>query len=156
MRRINIKLPPEPAMRVSRVAIKNEQLVYVICADKKIVYPWGKSPIAYIGTTQRGVGRIASSAAYRAPDVLAMHGVKSFDVRIVTCGSRADIKSWKVLERALLICFKETFGAIPKCNTQGKQVREGNVFEIFARDRVKNIISNLTEHGQAKTHEISL
>ena len=29
-----------------------------------------------------------------------------------------------------------------------------NEFEVFARDRIMQIISDLTEHGQAETREI--
>lgn len=152
--RLRVSLKRGSAMTVNRVAIGNDKLVYVICADKMINYRWGKSPVAYIGTTERGVNRIAASAAYRASEVLAMHGVKSFDVRIVTCRPKQGMKSWKVLERALLLCFREKFGDIPKCNNQGENIREGREFIVFSKDRIKQIISDITEHGQAKTHQV--
>jgi hypothetical protein len=142
-------------MTVNRVAIGDERLVYAICADKKQKYPFGMSPIVYIGTTEKGVARIATSAAYRSYDVLAMHGVKSFDVRIVTCRRRQGIKSWKLLERALLLGFRAQFGDIPKCNSQGKRFQEGREFDVFARERIRQIILDLTEHGQAESHEIT-
>lgn len=141
-------------MTVNRIAIGNERLVYAICADKKIKYPHGSSPVVYFGTTEKGVDRIASSAAYRAPDVLAMHGVKSLDVRIITCAARQGIKSWKMLERALLLGFRAQFGEVPACNTQGKNMQETREFEVFSRERIRQIVLDLTEHGQAETHEV--
>lgn len=141
-------------MTVNRIAIGDDRLAYAICADKKIRYPYGSSPVVYIGTTEKGVGRIATSAAYRAPSVLCMHGVKSFDVRIITCPPRRGVKSWKLLERALLLGFRSQFGQIPICNTVGKNMRETREFEVFSRDRIRQVISDLTEHGQADTHEV--
>ena len=51
---------------MDRTAIKAEHLVYLLVADKPQRYEWKRSPILYIGTTARGVARIANSAAHRA------------------------------------------------------------------------------------------
>ena len=153
--RIRISLKNEPAITVNRIAIGNDKLVYVICADKKIQYPWGKTPILYIGTTKNGVNRIAASVAYRAEEILNLHGVKSFDVRIVTCRVRQGIKTWSKLERALLLSFREKFGEVPKCNIVGKNFIEQNEYEIFAKSRIIDVIRGLTDHGEAKSHEIT-
>jgi hypothetical protein len=51
-------------------------LVYALTADKKFPHPYGKSSIAYIGTTKKGIERVASSVAYRAEDILSEYGVK--------------------------------------------------------------------------------
>ena len=153
--RLRVSLKREPAITVNRVAIGNEKLVYVICADKKLQYPWGRTPIVYVGTTKNGVSRIASSAAYRADKVLNMHGVKSFDVRVVTCRVRQGIKTWAKLERALLLSFREKFGEVPKCNVAGKKIIEQNEFEVFSKSRISEIIAALTDHGQAATREIT-
>ena len=152
--KLRISLKRGSAMTVNRVAIGDSQLVYAICADKKIKYPHGSSPVVYFGTTERGVDRIAASAAYRAAEVLNIYGVKSFDVRIITCKSEPGVKSWKLLERALLIGFRERFGATPKCNDKGRNMTPTREFDLFARDRIMRIISDLTDHGQAETHEI--
>jgi hypothetical protein len=143
-------------MTVNRVAIGNQRLVYAICADKKIAYEYGRTPIVYLGTTEKGVDRIARSAAYRSPAVLGMHGVKSFDVRVITCGPRQGINSWKMLERALILEFRAEFGEIPKCNSHGKRMRETREFQVFSRDRIRQVIRDLTEHGEAETREVKL
>jgi hypothetical protein len=52
--------------RASRVVIGNQKLVYVLIADKRIKYPRGKSRIVNIGTTKKGVARIAHSTAAKA------------------------------------------------------------------------------------------
>lgn len=152
--RLKISLKRGSAMTVNRIAIGNERLVYAICADRKIKYPFGESPVVYFGTTEKGVNRIATSAAYRAPQVLEMHGVKSLDVRIVTCRARQGIKSWKLLERALLLGFRERFGAVPVCNSKGAKMRETREFDVFSRDRIRQVVADLTQHGQAETHEV--
>jgi hypothetical protein len=147
--RLRISQKPTPAMSVHRIALDDECLVYVICADKKISYPQGKSHIAYIGTTKRGVARVAESAAYRSTKILQMHGVKAFDVRIVTCRRRQGIKggTWRLLERALLITFKNRFGEVPTCNSVGKGMELGNEHEHFRSERLSRVISDLSEAG---------
>ncbi|ARU18278.1 hypothetical protein A9D14_18150 (plasmid) [Croceicoccus marinus] len=47
------------------MALEHERQVYVICADRKLRYENGYSHIAYIGTTRKGIARVAGSAAYR-------------------------------------------------------------------------------------------
>lgn len=147
-RRLQVSLRPVEAMTVRRVALEHERLVYVICADRKLRYPNGKySQIAYIGTTKKGLSRVAGSAAYRAQDVLWTHGVQSFDVRLVTCQGRNGIRSWRRLERAMLISFREMFGGIPLCNVQGSGFEEDREFVTFRRSRIDEIIRNLSDRG---------
>ena len=86
-------------MTVRRIALDHERLVYVICADKKLKYKGGFSQIAYIGTTRKGIERVANSAAYRSWEVLWARGVQAFDVRLVTCRARQSFKSWVVVSR---------------------------------------------------------
>lgn len=132
-------------MEVNRISIKHSKLVYVVCASKKIKYPKGGSPIVYIGTTRKGVSRVAGSAAFRSKTILRLHGVKSFHVRIVTCGVRQHVRTWHKLERALLLVFRDRYGSVPRCNTAGKNVVENNEFSLFARKRVGDILNNLAE-----------
>ena len=143
MQRLTISLQRKPALQVTRTSIGRNKLVYVIVTDKKLKYPDGNSRIAYIGTTRKGVGRIARSAAYRAPEVLGIHGVRSFDVRIVTCRARQHVKTWAKLERAMLLIFKEAYGVPPRCNTHGVRMRERNEFEYFSRSRIRKILEEL-------------
>lgn len=142
-------------MEVNRIAIRNHKLVYVICANKKILYPSGRSPVVYIGTTKNGISRVAESAAYNSKDILGWHGVNSLQVRIVTCSLRQRVRTWHKLERALLLMFKDKYGSVPWCNTAGKNFVETNEFDFFARKRVRDILDNLAEAGVAPSHVIS-
>lgn len=142
-RKLNISLKPT-VMHINRLAIADECLIYVICANKAMSYSLGKSHIAYIGTTRKGIGRIASSSADKAADILGKHGVKSIDIRVVTTTMREGIESWKTLERAMLIVFREKFGSIPYWNTQGKNLVEKDEFEFFEKKRVFRIVTDLS------------
>ncbi|HIF39877.1 MAG TPA: hypothetical protein EYQ74_02100 [Planctomycetes bacterium] len=144
-RRLTVSLKRDPAITASRVGLGKEKLVYVLVADKRLRYAEGKSRIAYIGTTQNGTSRIASSVAARAPEILAIRGVRSFEARVLTCTPRRNVKTWRVLERALLLAFREEFGEIPWCNLQGKRIRERDEFErYFRRARISGLIHDLS------------
>lgn len=142
-RRSPISLQRRAAMTVSRISIGHDRLVYAMIADKKLTYPNGRSRVAYIGTTKRGVFRITSSIAERANEILRLHGVEGFEVRIITCHPRRHVKMWYRLEHACLVEFRELYGTPPKCNdaTDGKQ--EGTVFNLFARSRVRRVLEDL-------------
>ncbi len=65
VRRLGVSLKSEHAIEVTRLAIGNQRLVYILIANKEFAYPHGrKSAIAYIGTTTKGVERVAGSAAH--------------------------------------------------------------------------------------------
>ena len=131
-------------MTVTRVAIKDIRLVYVILANKNLQYPKGRSRIAYIGTTKNGVARVAQSAAYRTDEILALHGVKEFEVRIIACNGRQKVsKIWHKLERTALMAFREKYGAIPRCNSQGKGITERAEFALFNKARIFRILEAL-------------
>jgi hypothetical protein len=142
-RRSNLSLKRFHAIEVTRIAIGNQKLVYVLIADRPFTYPYGKSPVAYIGTTKKGVERVASSAAQRAEQILSRFGVKKVVARIVTCSPRRRVKTWKKLERAMLLGFRATYGAVPVCNTQGKKMKETDEYDYFAREAVRTLISDL-------------
>jgi hypothetical protein len=142
-KRLTVSLKSKYAMQVTRISIGKKKLVYLILVKKALRYHWGRSRIAYIGTTKRGVGRIAQSAAARAETILGLHGVRDFVVRVLTCPPRPNVKSWVKLERALLFIFRQKYGALPKCNTQGKNMRERDEFKYFRRDRLEQILEML-------------
>lgn len=145
-KRLSVSLRRKHAMTVTRVSIgPKKKLVYVILADKPLKYPWGKSKIAYIGTTKKGMSRFAQSAAAKADEVLSLHGVKEMEVRVVTCAARQAVKTWVKLERAMLLVFRQEFGSVPLCNTVGKNIRETDEFSYFTRRRIKTIIDSLSE-----------
>jgi hypothetical protein len=110
MPRLRVSLKRYAALEVDRVSIGNLKLVYVICADRKMSYKNGRSRIVYIGTTKTGIDRLAQSAAYRSDEVLGLRGVSSFQVRVVTCTPRQRIKSWRKLERAMILGFRDIYG----------------------------------------------
>ena len=144
MRRAAISLKKKAAMTVTRVSLGAEKLVYVLVADRALKYALGRSRIAYIGTTKKGVSRVSQSVATRANAILSLHGVKAFDARIVTCKPRRHVKTWLRLERALLVEFRGQFGELPKCNTKGNIMTEDGVFDLFSKTRVSNILKTLS------------
>lgn len=101
-------------MTVTRASVASDRLVYVIVLTKRIKYPFGRSRIAYIGTTKRGVRRLATSMSTKAERALRKHGVREFAIRIVTCKGRRRVQTWKKLERGLLLTFREMHGAVPE------------------------------------------
>jgi hypothetical protein len=142
-KRLAVKLERKHAMQVTRVSLNNKKLVYVILAQKKLRYPWGRSRIAYIGTTKKGMARYAQSAAAKAEEVLSLYGVREMEVRLVTCHARPNVRTWVKLERALLLSFRERFGSLPMCNTMGKRMRRLDEEDYFSHRRVANILENL-------------
>jgi len=144
-RRLQLSLKYEAALTATRVSIGKKKLVYVLVADRRLQY--GKkhrSRIAYIGTTKKGMSRVARSVAFRANDILELRGVRSFTARIVTCPPRRNVVTWRKLERALLVGFKERFGEIPKCNSYGKRMKEKDVFRYFRKKAVLRVIDDLS------------
>jgi hypothetical protein len=129
-------------MEVRRVRVKRK-LVYAILAQKALWYPWGRSKVVYIGTTKHGMTRIAQSAASRADQVLSIYGVRKFDVRILTCASWPNVKTWVKLERALLIVFRRRYGALPKCNKVGKYAKPRDEFRYFRQERLERLLEEL-------------
>ena len=133
-------------MEVSRVVIGKKKLVYVIIASRSLKYLWGsRSRVAYIGTTKKGMARIAQSASARANAVLGLHGVRNFIVRIVICAPRRKVKTWEKLERALLLAFRHKYGKLPVCNTVGKNIKETDEFRYFNRGRLEKILETLAQ-----------
>lgn len=142
-RRLHVQLARDEAMRVNRASIRRDRLCYVIVADRRLTYTRGRSAIAYIGTTRRGLGRVAGSAAQRAPEVFRLRGVRSFTVRVVSCQVRQSVRTWAKLERVLLLIFKERYGEISHCNSHGKGMRERDEFEYFQKRRLTRLVEEL-------------
>jgi len=143
-RRLNVSLNRGNAMHVTRVSIGKKKLVYVILADRKLEYEGGRSRIAYIGTTKKGLSRISQSVAARAGDILRIRGLREFDVRVITCPPRQRVKTWCKLERAMLLVFRDIFGEPPWENPHGKRMKEADEFVYFRRKRVRQIIEDLS------------
>ena len=142
-RRLHMQLARDEAMRVNQASIRRDRLCYVIVADRRLKYTSGRSAIAYIGTTKRGLGRVAGSAAQRAPEVFKLRAVRSFTVRIVSCQGRPNVRTWAKLERAMLLIFKDLYGEIPHCNSHGKGMRERDEFDYFQERRLRRLVEEL-------------
>jgi hypothetical protein len=144
-KRLKVSLKAEPALTASRVSVANDRLVYLLVANKLLHYRYGNSKIAYIGTTQKGIDRIAQSVAARAESILRLHGVNGFQVRILTCRRRKHVSTWKKLERASLLVFRKEFGEVPRFNKQGSKIKETDEFRYFKYGRISELIAKLSE-----------
>src|SRR2546428_13311750 len=98
MRRLRVRLRRGAAMSVTRVTLGHDKMVYVIVASRNVRYREGRSPVVYIGTTKKGAGRMAQSAARLTDEVLGTFGVRRFHVRVLTCKPRAGVQTWIKLE----------------------------------------------------------
>jgi len=130
-RRLTISAGTTTALTVARRAVRKSKVVYIICTPRPQKYKHGRSRIIYIGTTERGVRRAASSAAHKAIDFLERWGVKWLDVYLVTCPPRPGVRSWARLERDLLITFKLEYGTVPEGNTSGKNLGPYRLSGLF-------------------------
>jgi len=142
--RLKVSLKRGEALRATRVTVGKKKLVYLLIADKKLKYKKGKSCVAYIGTTKKGIRRIAQSVAARSDEILSLRGVRSFHARIVVCNPRPNVKTWVKLERGLLLCFRAHFGEVPKCNSHGKRMKETDEFRYFAKKSILNVLDELS------------
>lgn len=143
LRRIKLSLKRDHALQATRVSIGKLKLVYVLIADKRLKYPKGRSRIAYIGTTQKGAQRVAQSIAARADTIFKIRGVRSFHARIITCRPRRNVATWRLLERAFLVIFRETYGVVPKCNSHGKKMGRRKVFNYFHPRGISRVLDEV-------------
>jgi len=142
-KKLSVKYRRTPALILNRVAFRDQKLTYIGRANKKIPYSYGKSRIAYIGTTQNGAGRIASSAVWKGADLLAEHGIKHLEFFVVVCGRLQAVETWKKLERALIIRFREIYGSPPKANSTGNKMRWRDERKYFTYKKLDKIIDQL-------------
>jgi hypothetical protein len=119
MSRLYVHLHDKPVMTVHRRVLKKKKVVYLLTAARPLKYKGGRSQIVYIGTTKKGVHRIASSAAGRAVEILLTRGLKELSVFVVSCSSRSGVPTWKRLEDAIIAAFRIEYEQLPKCNSQG-------------------------------------
>jgi hypothetical protein len=140
MRKLNVS-PKSEILRITRINLTSERLVYVLVANKQFSYTHGKSPIVYIGTTRKGIKRIAESAAHHADDILGRHGITELSARVITSRGRKHVKTR--LERAMLLSFREKYGRVPELNKSGKKIQEKDEFKYFSHTAIRNIIEKL-------------
>ena len=142
MGHLTIAVKSRLGMVVNRASTDHEKLVYVITRDKPIRYKKGSSHIAYIGATRSGAERITTSLATKSDTLLAQWGVRHLVIRVVTCRPLQRVKTWKKLETALLLCFRDRHGQWPLLNKRVKQV-PSDEFEYFRKPRVKTALKEL-------------
>ncbi len=117
------RLHSTAVMAVNRKVLEHQRVVYLLVANRPIKYRHGKSRIAYIGTTSKGLARVATSVAFRAQAILSGYGLSTMEVHMVTCPPQRNVRTWILLERALICQFVQWFWEPPKCNAQGKNLR---------------------------------
>ena len=139
-RRLTISAGIVPSITVARRAVRKSKVVYLICTPRPQKYLRGRSRIIYIGTTERGVQRAASSAAHKAIDFLQTWGVKWLDVYLVTCPPRPGVRSWARLERDFLIAFKLEYGSVPRANKAGRNLGPDQLSGLFNFRRLCNVL----------------
>lgn len=137
--KLKAKLRSAEVLVVDRSAIKSRFLVYLLVADKAESYPWKKSPILYIGTTAKGVARIAASAAHRTDEIFGRYGIHKFVARVVSCQRRAGMQTWKVLEKDLLRRFKARHGEVPSLN-EWKNLNPHHLSGYFTESTLDKIV----------------
>ena len=146
-KRLRIKTSRDPAVTITRIGLKREKVVYVAVANKPQKYGRRRSPIVYIGSTKKGVARIADSAANQAQKHFHNYGLKRLHFYVVTCAPLGGVETWKKLERALLLEFKDMFWAVPKGNTVGKNIEWRDELKYFSKSRLRTILSELSQRS---------
>ncbi len=146
-RRRQIRQSFDPVLTIDARQTNVTRLVYILVANRPIRYGRDYSRIVYVGTTEQGIRRIAGSASRRVTQALEqLHGIKRLDAFVIWTSpktgpqTKRGRKVWYVLERALLLAFKEKYGTQPKLNVQGKRMKEGQEFEVFSREAVERFI----------------
>ena len=139
-KQLRTKIDSKPAIIITRRAVKAHKLVYVARANKRVKYRSGSSRIVYIGTTKAGAKRIAQSAASKADNLLQIHGIKTLDFFTVVCSPVPGLQSWKLLERALILRFRERFGDPPMSNIIGRKMKWDDELKYFTHKKLDEII----------------
>ena len=136
----------EPCLIINRGAFNNSKLVYLLLANKKVLYkPYGlQSRIVYIGTTKNGADRFAVSAVERGKTVLSKHGINQLKVFTVTCEGVKGEKTWKKLEDAFLYNFREYYGCKPLLNKQCGPRRKEDLPTYFSEAKIERIIRDFS------------
>jgi hypothetical protein len=150
---LNLSLSRKPVMTLERSALKGDRVVYLLAANKPIKYPRGRSRIVYIGTTRRGVRRVASSVAHHAERVMARPGIRAVHAHLLRYTRRAGPwRAWMKLERAILFMFQYEYGGIPILNKVGLNFWPGEEFKYFSR---KTLVKRIREFERIAAQELS-
>lgn len=126
MRKLKVRCPKQPLLTLTRSRQWTDRMVYILAANTYLRYKNGRSRILYIGTTKKGAGRPAASAANKASEVFyKLHGVKTIEVHVATCAGRKKVPTWKRLESSLLDAFRKRYFELPHQNKVRPRVTDG-------------------------------
>ena len=139
-RKLRLRVSKNPILSISRIVTPPERTAYLAIASRPLRYRYGRSRIAYVGTTRAGIRRVAASAAGKAPAILNAPGVKRVDFYAVTCRPGPQGRIWKNLERGLLLVFRELYGEIPHYNAKSRRMKWGAERKYFSRSFLERVI----------------
>ncbi len=142
-RRLNVMVKWPPAVAVTRLTATGNKVCYVVVANKIVAYRTGRSKVVFIGATDEGINRVVTSVAGRTEEILSNHDLTHFEAHVITTRSLPRVDTWRKLERALLLTFRDLFGEPPLCNRHGAGIVEEDEFNYFTRERVRNVLEDL-------------
>lgn len=137
--RPRLKVQDKPAITITRSAYAATEVVYIAYANRPLRYSHDDSRIAYIGSTKKGAWRIAGSAAWKAEDLVQRHGVHTLEYYVIVAPRYGTRPTYRSLERALLLRFRERYGSPPIANQQGRRMRwreDDRIYTAASIDRV--------------------
>ncbi len=130
----------KPVVIVERTVVDRAKPVYFHVVNRLIRYRYGRNRTVYIGTTRKGQERIMSSIGDRAEDAFDIWGVTRVEVHEIGCNPRQKVQTWRKLERACLLTFRELYGEVPYFNSQGRAMETDDEFEYFNAAQVRSFI----------------
>ena len=136
----NVQGKEGAVVTVTSEILTRKKTVYFHIANKPLKYSRGRSRIVYIGTTGKGIKRIMGSIGERLDEEFSIHGVNSIEVHEIGCTPRQRVRTWRKLERASLMVFRDIYGEVPWLNTHGERMKESDEFEYFNSDQIKKFI----------------
>jgi len=142
-RKYKINEPFEPVLTVESGVTSKKEVVYLLVSNRPERYPRGRSRIVYVGRTRNGIKRIAASAANKITEALEnLRGVRRLRAFIVWTNPLAKERRHLpyVLERAILLSFRQEFGTVPRLNRQGIRIRIKDEFAYFRERAVHRIV----------------
>ena len=154
VRKSRLRVSKHPIISVKRPQSKPDRSVYLAIASKPLRYRYGRSRIAYIGTTRAGIKRIAASAAEKAPGILTGHGIKQVDFYIVSSQRRQRVMMWRKLERGLMLAFRERYGQIPQHNSQGDRFKWTDELSYFTRSYLDKVIARFSAESYRRNRQL--
>ncbi len=136
----NVRGTEGPVVRVRREILNRWNTVYFHLANRPLRYRQGRSRIVYIGTTNRGLERIMESVAERAEAAFRVHGVDEIEIHEIGCRPLQRVRTWRKLENAALLTFRETYGRVPLLNRAGGMMEATDEFDYFNRDQILRFV----------------